>query len=361
MAVSSSASRKQHNCNGSVKDFSFDFGIGAASEIEVIYTTSAGVETVLTETTHYTVSTTNSDYSSGGTVTTVATYATGNTITILRNVPVTQESHFTEGMATLYGTFEQGLDKLTRIQQQQQEQINRTVMAPKSDSSTGLVFPGLAARANKYLAFDSLGVPIASGGGPGSSDVPTSAYGASLIAAADAAAARAILDVPPVASLMMYAGASAPTGWLICDGSAVSRTTYGALFTVISTTYGIGDGSTTFNLPDFRGRMPIGAGTGTSLTTRTLGAQVGAETHIQTETEVGSHNHTVTDPGHVHSLSPMSQQNIGQGTNSTAWYPSGSTNTGSATTGITINDNTDEADPMDIMNPALVVNFIIKY
>jgi hypothetical protein len=55
-----------------------------------------------------------------------------------------------------------------------------------------------------------------------------------------------------------YAGSSAPSGWLLCDGTAVSRTTYSALFAAIGTSYGAGDGSTTFNLPDLRGRVPVG-------------------------------------------------------------------------------------------------------
>ena len=62
--------------------------------------------------------------------------------------------------------------------------------------------------------------------------------------------------------IFAYAGASAPTGFLLCDGSAVSRTTYAGLFSLIGTTYGAGDGSTTFNVPDLRGRFAIGAGTG---------------------------------------------------------------------------------------------------
>jgi microcystin-dependent protein len=61
-----------------------------------------------------------------------------------------------------------------------------------------------------------------------------------------------------------YAGSSIPSGWLECDGSAVSRTTYAALYTAIADTWGDGDGSTTFNLPDMRGKSPIGDGTGTS-------------------------------------------------------------------------------------------------
>ena len=63
----------------------------------------------------------------------------------------------------------------------------------------------------------------------------------------------------PVGSINLYAGSTAPTGWLICDGSAVSRTTYANLFSVIGTTYGTGDGSTTFNLPNLKRRFPLGA------------------------------------------------------------------------------------------------------
>ena len=83
----------------------------------------------------------------------------------------------------------------------------------------------------------------------------------------------------------------APNGWLICDGSAVSRTTYATLFAVIGTTYGTGDGSTTFNLPDLQGRVAIGAGSGTGLTSRTLGATGGSES-------LQSHDHNVASNGY---------------------------------------------------------------
>jgi microcystin-dependent protein len=56
----------------------------------------------------------------------------------------------------------------------------------------------------------------------------------------------------------MYGGSTAPNGWLLCDGSAVSRTTYARLFSAIGTKYGSGNGSTTFNLPNFKGRVPVG-------------------------------------------------------------------------------------------------------
>ncbi len=81
----------------------------------------------------------------------------------------------------------------------------------------------------------------------------------------------------PVATVISTASATLPTGYLLCDGSAVSRTTYSDLFAAIGTTYGAGDGSTTFNLPDLRGRSVIGAGQGTALTNRTLGSSGGTE------------------------------------------------------------------------------------
>lgn len=99
----------------------------------------------------------------------------------------------------------------------------------------------------------------------------------------------------PSGAVMPYAGSSVPTGWLECDGTAVSRTTYADLFTAISTTWGTGDGSTTFNLPDLRGRTPIGAGTGSGLTARTLGGTGGAEEHTLNAAQMPNHTHdTIT-------------------------------------------------------------------
>jgi microcystin-dependent protein len=88
-----------------------------------------------------------------------------------------------------------------------------------------------------------------------------------------------------------WAGATAPAGYLLCDGAAVSRTTYAALFAVIGGTYGVGNGSTTFNVPDCRGRASIGVGTGSGLTFRALGGQIGEENHLLSIAEMPSHNH----------------------------------------------------------------------
>lgn len=64
----------------------------------------------------------------------------------------------------------------------------------------------------------------------------------------------------PIGSIIPYGGATAPSGWIICDGTAISRTIYSELFAVIGTAYGSGDGSTTFNLPDLRETVPVGVG-----------------------------------------------------------------------------------------------------
>ena len=96
----------------------------------------------------------------------------------------------------------------------------------------------------------------------------------------------------PVGSMVMYGAEAAPTGWLLCDGSAVSRTvTYDKLFAVISTTYGVGDGSTTFNTPDLRKRVAVGPDTGYA-----LGAIGGYENVTLASNQIPSHLHGIDPP-----------------------------------------------------------------
>lgn len=82
----------------------------------------------------------------------------------------------------------------------------------------------------------------------------------------------------PVATVLMYAGSSAPTGWLICNGGAINRTVYADLFAICGTVYGSGDSSTTFNIPDFRGVFPKGAGS----TTRVAGVDANGTAYSAT-------------------------------------------------------------------------------
>ena len=102
--------------------------------------------------------------------------------------------------------------------------------------------------------------------------------------------------------IQMYAGTTAPKGWLLCNGTNVSRTTYAELFDVIGTTYGAGDGSTTFTIPDLRDRFPVGAGT-----TYALNDKGGANSVTLTKEQSGlpAHGHGFTQPkipNHQHSM-----------------------------------------------------------
>jgi microcystin-dependent protein len=195
----------------------------------------------------------------------------------------------------------------------------------------------------------------------------------------------------PSGAIIPFAGSTAPvSGWLLCYGQAVSRSTYANLFAAISTTYGSGDGSTTFNLPDLRGRAPHGVdnmgGTaasrvtsgGSGITGTTLGATGGAETVTLTTAQLPSHNHSASDSGHSHSISDPGHSHgfpnnlfglgngpfLDQGNNGAAAY--GGTN-GSGT-GIGINTgyasisigNTGSGNTHNNMTPTIMLNYIIK-
>lgn len=162
----------------------------------------------------------------------------------------------------------------------------------------------------------------------------------------------------PTGAVLPFAGSVPPDGWLICDGRAVSRTTYAALFSVISTIFGAGDGSTTFNLPNLSGRTPIGVGTATGVagaTAHPLGQLGGEETHKLTIAETPSHEH-----GHPLGVTGGAANNPGNNIN--AQY----TNGGSAVTGWTgqINGGGNNVRGGDgahnNMQPFIGLNYIIN-
>jgi microcystin-dependent protein len=145
----------------------------------------------------------------------------------------------------------------------------------------------------------------------------------------------------PAGVITQFGGSTAPTGWVLCDGTAYSRTiTYNNLFTAIGTAYGVGDNSTTFNVPNLKGRVPVGLdSTQTEFDTR--GETGGAKTVTLTEAQM---------PGHTHAYG------FGGGTTGGAYItqasPSG-TFANSTTTG------SGEAHPN--LQPYIVVNYIIKF
>lgn len=149
-------------------------------------------------------------------------------------------------------------------------------------------------------------------------------------------------DLVPSGSILMWGGSSAPTGWLLLDGTLRSRSTYAALFSLLGTTYGVGDGSTTFGLPDMRGRAPLGVGTGASLTARTLASTGGTESHVLTTAQMPAH-------AHAHGWPQGTTGTYGTIDSNTA-SSSGTANTGSQGGGTS----------HPIMQPWIALNFIIK-
>lgn len=130
-------------------------------------------------------------------------------------------------------------------------------------------------------------------GGGGASEVPEHSH-------ASAAQGGAVTGIVPAGGIVAYAGAAAPTGWQLCDGSALNRTTFSALFAAIGETYGPGDGSTTFNVPDLQQRFPLGkASSGTGATLGDDGGSIDHEHTQPTHTHTGP-SHTHTGPSHTH-------------------------------------------------------------
>lgn len=147
----------------------------------------------------------------------------------------------------------------------------------------------------------------------------------------------------PTGTIMAYVyDQNLPEGWLLCDGSAVSRTDYSELFAVIGTLYGEGDGSTTFNLPDLRGRVVVGSGDGPSTSNRTVGEEFGEETHTMTINELVPHTHSIPRRANVLASGANTSGPLGVPTDFS--FLSGSTGNGT---------------PFPVMQPSLVTAYII--
>lgn len=189
----------------------------------------------------------------------------------------------------------------------------------------------------------------------------------------DGGATTAFTPVPPVGTVSMFAGSSAPGGYLLCDGAAYNIVDYPDLHTVIGTTYGSA-GAGTFRVPDLRNRNAVGAGS------RSIGATGGAETHTLTTSEIPSHSHTGTTG--TASITG-SIDGIAESFNSTgsasgvftkytgygSWATPDATD-GGDTGGVTMDashshtfttNSTGGGNAHNIMDPYLILNFIIKY
>ena len=153
----------------------------------------------------------------------------------------------------------------------------------------------------------------------------------------------------PVGAVFAYGSSDAPSGWLSCLGQEVYRNDYPELFAVIGTTYGAGNGTTTFNLPDLAGRVVVGQGSGTGLTARSMGAEGGAETHTLTASEMPSHTHTVQNTVQISGFNTLTESD--NSSNELDLVNSQTTTSSSAGDG----------DAHNNMQPFTVLNYIIRY
>jgi microcystin-dependent protein len=186
----------------------------------------------------------------------------------------------------------------------------------------------------------------------------------------------------PLGMVLPYAGLTAPSGYIFCYGQAVSRTTYAALYAIVADTYGAGDGSTTFNLPDLRGRVVAGqddmggssanrlTGLSGGLNGDTLGATGGSESHTLTTAQLASHAHSGTTNGtsndHTHGFTAILTDvpgaiSYGGGVNSGANADSAGTTSGASAdhTHSFTSATAGSGDAHNNVQPTIVLNYII--
>ena len=152
-------------------------------------------------------------------------------------------------------------------------------------------------------------------------------------------------DTLPVGAIMPFGSDTIPDNWLLCDGQAVSRTTYQELFNTIGTTYGTGDGFTTFNLPDLKGKIPVGKNVNDT-DFEALGETGGEKTHTLTVNEMPNHSHNVDS----NSFGASSTVRVASGNYANVGNPVGEINIGNIGGGQAHNN----------LQPYIVQNYIIK-
>ena len=405
-----------------------DFPFFSLDDINVIVTSAAGSDTTLTRGTgtgtFAVTGTAVDDGFSGGNITLGDTYSDSATkFTIFRDIAVVRTSDFPTSGPFNIAALNTELDKIFAIEQELETKIARTLKLTDSDSAASAILPDAGTRANKYLAFDSSGDPTVLAGtsaplstvdsaqlvdgaviaskmatdsvatsslqndsvsadkiaddAVGQAQIANNAVGTDQIADSAVTAAKLSSDAAFTAGMLMpYAGSSAPTGWLLAFGQEISRTTYASLFSAIGTTYGVGNGSSTFNLPDLRGRVIAGQDdmggvsadnltnvAGDGLNGDALGATGGSEKHVITITQMPSHSHTLNGGlttvsqggssfagGLRHGAYTQSQGEDGNGTQQTNQTGFDNYSIASAGSGAAHNN----------VQPTIILNYIIK-
>ena len=194
----------------------------------------------------------------------------------------------------------------------------------------------------------------------------------------------------PPGTVLASLSPTVPAGFVLCYGQLLSRAAYPGIYMAIGTAFGAGDGSTTFQMPDFRGTTLAGAdnmgGAARNILTsfgnngQSLGAMGGEQSHVLSVAELAAHNHGITDPGHGHSYNDPGHSHSYQETNNTNYYaqtnsPTANTNAGAygaqtggsgtniginnSATGISVNSQ-GSSTPHNNVQPTIIVNWIMK-
>jgi microcystin-dependent protein len=204
-----------------------------------------------------------------------------DTFTAVRGQDGTLARSYTAGDRVELRPVAAALDTFAQLASNQTMSGNNTLSGNNTHSGNN-TFSGT----NNFTGVATLASPVMTG----TPVAPTAAAGTNTTQLATTAFVLA--NGVPTGGLVMWSTNTAPNGFLLCDGAAVSRTTYAALFAIVGTTFGAGDNSTTFNVPNYTNRVPYGA---------TLGATGGSADAV-----VVSHTHTATssvvDPGHAHTI-----------------------------------------------------------
>jgi microcystin-dependent protein len=397
MTVSSQTSKVIVNGDDSATTFSFDpIVIQEASHLAVIHVDEDGNQTDLVLNVDYSVDIDEDDYPATGEITyplSGSPLAEEESLIMLRNVPITQLTDLENQGGYFPDTQEQALDKLTMLIQQLDEVLDRcvrfvptielnnvSVELPEPEASAILGWNSDADAIINYTGLQGEQGPQGEQGiqGPAGAGTGDMLAANNLSDVANAATARTNLgvystteidtlfeDSTPIGTIHLWPTASPPSGWLSCDGTLKSRAAFADLFAVIGETFGAGDGVTTFALPNFSGRFPIGVGTGSTAegggtgTARSLAGAGGKESHTLTTSEIPLH-------GHPYRASYTSQSTARTATTGGLMTYTGGVSTQSAYTGTPANNQGQQiggsggGQTHTIMPPFLGIYFIIK-
>lgn len=387
MTVSSTVNKIIYTGTGATDTYVYPFSIYAKTDLvitEVVIATE--LETELVVDSDYTVEVDVDGNFTGNVILLDGNLASTKKLVIQRILPLTQQTDYTKHGPLPSETHEQGLDRAIQICQQLQEQIDRCLKIsvfsteePTSDelmeelntavgaaaesesnaaaSETAAAASQVAAAASAAAALasqQSLNLPTLAGAGDATKLLQVNAGGTGydLMTRATLQAAIGV----PAGGYIPFGASVAPSGWLNCDGSAVSRTTYAALFAAISTSYGVGDGSTTFNVPDMRGRFALGLD-------NLGGTPANRVTHANADSVGGAEGAETKDISHTHSVSGTTDAMGGgltriddnSGGSDYDWQnPTSHTHTFSTTSG------SGGSATQNVMNPYLAGGYIIK-